>query len=219
MIIELLDRKKVHYTDCQVVRGLHGHDRRTEEWFYHEAKRYFDDHFRQVFFDEDQKQEIFQTAFVKLWSEMDNGRITVIADEVCRQQQNGEWRTMTCSLNTFLMAFARTEHRELVRRQKEDTYPEFEDTVNRNQPPTTMADEETPEDLKNRIIDDCISQLSPRCADILTMFYYQQMTLDQIMEQRPENTSKNGLKTAKNKCMNTLRERVAAEFRKLNLKA
>ena len=219
MIVELLDRKKVQYTDCQVVKGLHGHDRRTEEWFYRESKRYFDNHFHQVFFDDDRRQEIFQSAFVKLWMEMENGRIQVVDDQMCRQQQNGEWRVMTCSLNTFLMAFARTEHRELVRRLKEDAYPELEDTVNHSQQPVAMAGDEDPEDLKNRIVDECISQLSPRCADILTMFYYQQMTLDQIMEQRPENTSKNGLKTAKNKCMNTLRERVVAEFRKLNLKA
>ena len=219
-MIRLLDRKKtLHYSDQEAVEALQQRDRKAEEWFYHEAQRYFNNHFRQVFFDEDLRQEIFQTAFLKLWTEMQNGKIRVVDGEVCRQQQDGMYRRMTCSLTTFLMAFARTEYREGVRSQKEYTVPELHETVDNSQPPALLPDEESPEELKNRIVDECISQLSQRCTEILTMFYYQQKTLDEIMELRPENQSKNGLKTAKNKCMNTLRERVAAEFQKLNLKA
>jgi len=219
-MIRPLDRKKAKgYTDQEAVEALQRRDRKAEEWFYHETQRYFNEHFKEVFFDQDQRQEIFQTAFLKLWTEMQNGRIRVIGDKVCRQQRDGEYREMTCTLTTFLMAFARTEYRELVRSLKEDYYPELHETVSFSQPPALLPEEESPEELKNRIVDECISQLTPRCADILTMFYYQQKTLDEIMELRPENQSKNGLKTAKNKCMNTLRERVADEFRKLNLKA
>ena len=79
---------------------------------------------------------------------------------------------------------------------------------------------EDAEEQKNRIVDECISELSPRCAEILTLFYYKGMSLDQIMEQRAEkNTSKNGLKTAKNKCMNTLRDRITVQFKMFNLTA
>ncbi len=221
MMMRLLERKKAQqaYTDLQVVEGLQRRDRKMEEWFYHEARRYFDDHFREVFFDQDRRQEIFQTAFLKLWTEMQNGRIRILEGQLCRQQQDGEYRVMTCTLKTFLMAFARTEYRELERSQKETTYPELHETVSYSQPPAALPGEEDPEELKNRVVDECISQLTARCAEIITMFYYQQKSLDEIMELRPENNSKNGLKTAKNKCMNTLRERVADEFRKLNLKA
>ena len=220
MMIRLLDRKKAQgYTEPEVVEALQRHDRNAEEWFYRETQRYFNEHFHEVFFDQDRRQEIFQTAFLKLWTEMQNGRIRVIGQKVCRQQQDGEYREMTCSLKTFLMAFARTEYRELVRSQKEVCYPELNETVSYSQPPSAMTGEESPEEQKARVVDECISQLTARCAEILTMFYYQQKSLDEIMELRPENNSKNGLKTAKNKCMNTLRERVAEEFRKLNLKA
>ena len=221
MIKELFTRKPQGYNDVEVVLRLQARDRKAEEWFYKTAKRYFDEHFNEVFFDKDKKQEIFQSAFLKLWMEIDNKRIHIEDEKVCRQQQNGEVKPMTCSLTTFLMAFARTEFRELVRSTKEDYYGElFEDSSRADEVVTTFDKAEDAEEQKNRIVDECISELSPRCAQILTLFYYKGMSLDQIMEQRAEkNTSKNGLKTAKNKCMNTLRDRITVQFKMFNLTA
>ena len=221
MIKELFTRKQQGYTDAEVVERLQSRERKVEEWFYRTAKRYFDEHFNEVFFDKDKKQEIFQAAFLKLWMEIDNKRICTQQEQVCRQQRNGTVKPMTCSLTTFLMAFARTEYRELVRSTKEDCYGElFDDGDTADVMVTAFDKEEDAEEQKNRIVDECIGGLSPNCAEILTLFYYKGMSLDEILEQRQEkNASKNGLKTAKNKCMNTLRERIATEFRKYNLTA
>lgn len=205
-------------TDKEVVMGLSKRERSVEEWFYRSARRYFNEHFNQIFFDADSKQEIFQQSFLKLWMEIDNGRIRLIDNTICRQQANGQYLAMTCSLTTFLISFARTEYREMVRNKKEDNWPELPDTIN-HQEPHALPMEDSVEEIKNRVVDSCIQQMPPRCLDILTMFYYKGMNLDQILEARQEhNSSKNGLKTAKNKCMNTLREKIAAEFEKLNLK-
>ena len=202
------------YTDAEVVEALQRRDRTMEEWFYHRAKRYFDDSFNAVFFDKDRKQEIFQAAFLKLWMEIDNGRIRVVEDEVCRQQADGRYRPMTCALTTFLMAFARTEFRELVRSTKEDSYGDlFDDAGNADTMVTAFDVEEDMDSLKNRIIDECIQSMSPTCIEILTLFYYREKSLDEILAIRKDkNSSKNGLKTAKNKCMNTLRERAQAKL-------
>ena len=70
------------------------------------------------------------------------------------------------------------------------------------------------EGMKDRIVDECIARMSPSCIDILTMFYYKDMSLDEILAAREENTSKDGLKTAKNKCLNTLKAKVNDEFMK-----
>ena len=56
------------------------------------------------------------------------------------------------------------------------------------------------------IIADCISNMSKRCNQILTMFYYENKTLDDIMEDLPGFESKNALKTRKYKCMEELRK-------------
>jgi DNA-directed RNA polymerase specialized sigma24 family protein len=202
------------YADAEVVEALQRRERQMEEWFYHRAKRYFDDHFNAVFFDKDRKQEIFQSGFLKLWMEIDNRRIRVEDGLVCRQQADGRYTPLTCSLTTFLMAFARTEHRELVRSTKEETYAElFDDVEYANVMQTSFDSAEDIDEQKNRIIDACIQQMSPTCVEILTLFYYKEKSLDEILEIRKDkNSSKNGLKTAKNKCMNTLRERVQAKM-------
>ena len=51
------------------------------------------------------------------------------------------------------------------------------------------------------------------------MFYYDGLSLDEIMEARGEkNISKNGLKTAKYKCMENLKAKVKNSFARLKLK-
>lgn len=203
--------------DNDIIAGIQSRNRKVETEFYNSAKRYFDEHFNDVFFDKDKKQEIFQMAFLKLWTEIENGKITVHDNIVCRQQRNGEFLPMTCQLNTFLMTFAKNEYRELVRTNHLDTYADVFENVNTSEMNTeTISWEEDIETVKNRIIDECIESMSPRCIEVLTLFYYKGMSLDEILEVRQDkNTSKNGLKTAKNKCMNTLRTKALEEFRQL----
>jgi DNA-directed RNA polymerase specialized sigma subunit len=56
------------------------------------------------------------------------------------------------------------------------------------------------------IIADCISRMSERCNQIISMFYYEEKNLDDILEALPSFKSKDALKTAKHKCMENLRK-------------
>lgn len=217
----LAGRVRRSHTDAEVVKGLQHESRSIEEWFYHKAETYFNAHFNEVFFDKDMKQEIFQTAFLKLWTEIHNGKITTDDETLVRQQRDGAYRPMTCSLTTFLMTFAKNEYREVARNRKEDGYDElFEDAAGADVMVTSFDEAEDVDTVKNRIVDECISQMPPRCLEVLTLFYYEGKSLDEIMALRGDkNTSKNGLKSAKNKCMTTLRERVTAEFKRYNIVA
>lgn len=212
-------QKKHDLTDCEVISGLQQCDSKTEDWFYHHAKSYFSIHFNEVFFDQDRKQEVFQDAFLKIWVEISNKKIDIRDGKVCRQQMSGEYRPMTCTLTTFLMTFAKNEYREMLRdTSKEIVYDDFTSSALPEQAVIEFDTEEEEKEMKNRIVDDCIQQTSPRCIEILTLFYYENKSLDEIMELRGDkNTSKNGLKSAKNKCMTSLREKIAEEFRKYNL--
>ena len=207
---------KKEYTDWEVVNGLQQRERKVEEWFYRTTKRYFNAHFNEVFFDEDQKQEIFQTAFLKLWTEIQNGKISIVGDAICRQQRNGEYLPMNCKLTTFLFTFAKNEYRELVRSAHLTSMVEMLDSEEYADEVAVFVEEEDIDALKRRIVDDCMQKMSPRCLELLTLFYYENKSLDEILEQRKDkNSSKDGLKTAKNKCMNTLRSKVAAECQRL----
>lgn len=205
------------YTDIEVVAGLQSRDRDTEEWFYNNCRRYFMSCFNKVFFDEDQKVEIFQDTFLRLWTQIEDGVISIKHDVVCRKQKDGKYEPMTCSLKTFLFSIARNEYREIVRNTKEIYVDGYFDNVNNDIMYNLGEDDET--EVKVRVVDECIQMMSPRCLEILTLFYIDGKTLDEIMEIRKEkNTSKIGLKTAKYKCMNTLREKITQRLNLLNLK-
>lgn len=209
-MIRILSRNE-SYDDFEVITGLQARNGAVERWFYESAQRYFNKCFKEVFFDEDKRQEVFQSAFIKLWTEIENRRIKIVSGIISRQQRDGSYEPMTCSLTTFLMAFARTEYREIVRNVHEEYYEELYDKV--SEPFGYGAGEDDAEELKNRIVDECIAAMSPNCVEILTLFYYKNKSLDEIMELRGDrNCSKNGLKSAKNKCMTTLRERVVAMY-------
>lgn len=210
---------KPHYTDIEVVRGLQTRQRHIEEWFYENAKRYFTDKFHKVFFDEQQKATVFQDSFVKLWTQIEDKEILVMDEKVCRHQNNGGIRPMTCSLNTFLFAIAKNEYRELVRNTKEEMSVEEIYVNDNNQYMPYLPGEEDIHEVQLRIVDRCIQQMSPHCLEILTLFYIKGKTLDEIMEIRHENnSSKVGLKTAKYKCMNHLRNKVTEMCNSLNIK-
>lgn len=218
-ILSKTSRRNSGYSDMEVVAGLQCHDRKTEEWFYSVAREYFYRHFNEIFFSNDQRQEIFQSSFLKLWTEIDNRRICIIGQSISRQQRNGTYSPMTCSLTTFLMAFAKNEYRELLRSAREVSMGGLFDNIQGQDDVRAVFDtEDDIQEQRQRIIDECIQQISPACIEILTLFYYKRKSLDEILEIRKEqNTSKNGLKTAKNKCMNTLRLRVAAEMQRYDM--
>lgn len=203
----------------EVISGLQRQDRKVEEWFYKSAKRYFEAHFNEVFFDKDKKQEIFQTAFLKLWTEIQNEKITLYHGTICRQQRNGEYQPMTCRLTTFLMTFSKNEYREMVRTEHLVLVDDWIDKSDMTSATVvTFEQEEDVETQKNRIVDDCLQMMSPRCVELLTWFYYENKSLDEIMNLRKDGTySKDGLKTAKNKCMTKLRLKVMEECKRFAL--
>lgn len=212
--------KTKKYPDADVVTGLQSRNQKMEEWFYYSSKRYFNEHFNDVFFDKDRKQEIFQTAFLKLWTEIYNGKILEIKGRVCRRQKSGKPVPMTCRLNTFLMTFAKNEYRELVRTNHLEICADMYGGVNAaDYMALPFENVEETKAQRDRVIDECIMNMSPRCIEILTLFYYQNKKLDEILAIRKyKNDSKNGLKTAKSKCMRKLRDMVSAEFHKCNIK-
>ena len=207
------------YSDQDVVEKLQSRDRRAEEWFYRKAKSYFMAKFNDVFFDQDRKQEIFQESFLRLWTDIEDGTISVLDGALCRQQRDGSFRPMSCSLTTFLMAIARNEYREVLRNNKEVLFPEFfEDANGAEVMDAAWGSKDDEELMKSRIVNRCIQRMSPSCIEILTLSVYEEKSLDEIMAIR-QNSSKDGLKSAKHKCMNTLRERITEEFNKYRLTA
>lgn len=197
MLIEFSKRKSK--TDAEYVRLIQDkHDKVTEE-FYHLARRYFKNSYRSVFSRMDLMEDIFQQSFVKLWTEIETGKIFVSEnEELFRYDRNGNIRKLTCSLNTFLIDIAKNDYRSWLRNDRLTLEDDFESFAHMKEVKSVVWGDESAETLREQIVNSCILELPPRCKEILTMFYYQGMTLDEIIIARGEkNISKNGLKTGK----------------------
>lgn len=218
MLIEFSKRKSK--TDAEYVRLIQDkHDKVTEE-FYHLARRYFKNSYRSVFSRMDLMEDIFQQSFVKLWTEIETGKIFVGENkELFRYDRNGNIRKLTCSLNTFLIDIAKNDYRSWLRNDRLTLEDDFESFAHMEEVKSVVWGEDSAETLREQIVNSCILELPPRCKEILTMFYYQGMTLDEIIIARGEkNISKNGLKTSKYKCMESLKAKVRDIFSKYKLK-
>lgn len=217
MLIEFSKQKGK--TDAEYVLLIQDkHDKAMEE-FYLLTRRYFKNSYHSVFSRMDLREDVFQQSFVKLWTEIETRKIFVGEnDELFRYDRNGNIRKLTCSLNTFLIDIAKNDYRSWLRNDHLTLEDDFESFAHMKEVRSVTWGDESVETLREQIVNSCVLELPPRCKEILTMFYYQGMTLDEIIIARGEkNISKNGLKTSKYKCMESLKAKVRDTFSRYKL--
>lgn len=207
------NKKQTELSDTEVIEGLQHNDRSVERSFYLSCQRYFKDR-RSGVFDlsegAQEEQDLFQDSFLSLWQEIQARRIYVRDNYAWRTDRSGNDRRMSASLKTYLMAIAKYKNYEMLR--EEDIYVPEQNNI------SDKPMEEADEDTSQWIVEQCVNMLPPRCKEILTLFYYEGKSLDEILVIRNENQSKDGLKTGKSKCMKTLKEKITAQFKLYNLK-
>lgn len=205
------------YTDVEYIQGLLD-NRKIQFELYRHWREYFINHGSTEFFRLEENQElIIHNAFTVLWEKVRSKSIYV---------KNGilmgnDDKPFQGKLTTYLMSVAKYNNLELVRDVKKMTYLEdmkprntkadCDDDINITNVIPSEPIEESPflipsEELVMReILSEYIANMSELCNQILTLFYYKEMKLDSIMKVLPSFTSKDALKTAKNKCMNRLK--------------
>lgn len=211
---------KTVISDSQIVREIQrGNDRVTES-FYNDCRRYFMTSYKAVFSRDDIKDDIFQQSFVKLWAEIETKRIFLNGDGgINRTDRRGNIRCLTCNLKTFLIDIAKNDYRDWLRHDNLDLEEDFESFAHMVEIRSAVMPDESSESLQEQIVANCMYDLPPRCKEILTMFYYNNMSLDEIIQARGEkNTSKNGLKTGKYKCMKVLKGKVKEMYNTYSLR-
>ncbi len=209
--------KKSKYNDVEFVQGLLV-DRNIQNALYTHWKKYFENNYKGVFFDvEDKKDEIIHNTFIILWNKVESGRIYV--EDGVLKGNNG--MPLSSSLTTYMMGVAKLYYKEIVRENAKIVY--FDD-IKSNKRNDSEADDRSVQDILHGadesinpfdevhgdnlmydIISDALVTMSERCTQILTMFYYKGMNLDMILESVDSYTSKDALKTKKNKCMDQLK--------------
>lgn len=193
-------------SDSDFVFHIRKGNRRVIESFYNKCRKYFMESYSSVFVKESIKEDIFQQSFVKLWTEIETGKIFVDnCYGISRIDRRGNARQLTCSLTTFLIDIAKNDYRDWLRNDRLTLEDDFESFAHMNEIATAVVFETSDDSIMEQIVTQCMLELPNRCKEILTMYYYQGLSLDQILARRGENTSKDGLKTGKYKCMEMLK--------------
>ena len=208
----------VNWTDQEMVAAVMRRDNIVLERIYHDCKAYFRHHAGAVFVTEANIDDIFQEALVHLWREIETRRIEFSEGRLCRWVE-GQLQPMSSSLTTFLLAIAKRKHWELLRKQQHLLLTDNDlmlETLDSNRFAESDT-EQTEREMRERVVTDVVLAMSDRCRQILTLFYYEHRSLDDILALRPENQTKQGLKTSKYKCMQRLRDQVRDQFRRLHI--
>lgn len=200
-------------TDAAIVDGVYRHDRKMGNALFELCYNYFKENFRGVFIvNEDDEKDIFQNSLETLLRKIEERKIFV--EDGVLKGKNG--KPFSSSLTTFFMGIAKLKYKELVRNHPVGAHIDSKKVKKLS----AKSDEELYRDILYEegetamlsIIADCISRMTERCSQILTLFYFNEKSLNEILELIPSYKSKNALKTEKNKCMNTLRESANAIY-------
>lgn len=203
------------YTDEFYIREIQQGNKKVIDDFYTYCRDYFRRTYKRLFQEEDLEADFFQESFVKLWKEICRCSIFVKDNQIYKKNAAGETNLLKCSLRTYLLDITKNDYNQYLRR-KEISGADMEQILN------GKAEEEDvtthTEDLKSKIVSECVKNLPASCYKIISLFYYEQKNYDEIMEMSDNYTSKDALKTRKYKCMEQLQRRIEEKFNMYNLK-
>lgn len=191
------------YSDIAFIEGVYANRVSVTEALYRHCRTYFFQNYGAIFFAQEADiEDIFENTFITLWQNIEHRKIYV--ENGTLRGRNGQ--PFVGTLTTYMMGIAALKYREWVRTNVR--YVNAEDIQLGGELSSLMITEEWADDKDSmwEVTAECVANLSERCYEILTLFYDKEMSLDEILVQLPSFTSKDALKTAKNKCLNKLRE-------------
>lgn len=214
MIFEF--RRKL-YTDVQIVEAYQIGNKKIQQFWYDKCRSQFgkgmSNYGGLTDYDRD---DLFQDTFIILWEKMESHQIYINEGAVYVTSRKGN--SEVPDLLGYFMRIVKNKYLEMFHSNKY-IIPINEVITSTNE---DIIEElywnEDPEVEKDRIVSQCLLSLPKSCLEILTKFYYEKKTLEQILEERPENNSYDGLKSRKSKCMTNLKKRITESFAKAGLR-
>lgn len=159
---------------------------------------------------EDEKKDLMQTAFLELWQQAEHGVLYCNNGQLWLKRKDGQEPRLVQSLIAYFLGIADNKSKEQLRfNARFDNLGDSDPLDN-----SVQAWEADTDGLRDKLVTDCLLQMPPRCKEILTMFYAEHKSLDEILAQRIANKgellSYDGLKTAKSKCLKQLKTNIQA---------
>ncbi len=213
----IFEYRRKSYTDVQVVEAYQARDKRIQQFWYDKCRDQFgkgtSNYGGLTEYDRD---DLFQDSFIILWEKMECRQIYIADGVVHVKSKKGD--STVPDLLGYFMRIVKNKYLEMFHSGKY-VLPINEVVTPANQDyfGELYWDEDTDVE-KDRIVSQCLLSLPKSCLEILTKFYYEKKSLEQILAERSENTSYDGLKSRKSKCMTNLKKRITESFAKAGLR-
>ena len=205
------------YSDVQIVEAYQTSEKRIQQFWYDKCKDQFGKGTSKYGgLTEYDRDDLFEDSFIILWEKMESYQVYTFKGCVHANSKKGDH--IVPDLLGYFMRIVKNKYLEILHSGKY--------VINVNEA-VTYSNEDffnelywdvDPEVEKDRIVSSCLLSLPKSCLDILTKFFYENKTLEQILEEREENTSYDGLKTRKSKCLNNLKKKISESFTKAGLR-
>lgn len=213
----IFEFRRKSYTDIQIVKAYQNGDKKIQQFWYDKCRSQFgkgtSNYGGLTDYDRD---DLFQDSFIILWEKMESHQVYILDGAVHVTSKKGE--SIIPDMLGYFMRIVKNKYLEMFHSGKY--------VIPINEVVTSSNDDffeelywdEDPDVEKDRIVNQCLLSLPKSCLEILTMFYYEKKSLEQILEERPENNSYDGLKSRKSKCMTNLKKRITESFAKAGLR-
>ncbi len=213
----IFEFRRKSYTDIQIVDAYQNGDKKIQQFWYDKCRSQFgkgtSNYGGLTDYDRD---DLFQDSFIIFWEKMESHQIYIHEGMVHVTSKKGD--SIIPDMLGYFMRIVKNKYLEMFHSGKY--------VIPINEVVTSSNDDffeelywdEDPDVEKDRIVSQCLLSLPKSCLEILTMFYYEKKSLEQILKERPENNSYDGLKSRKSKCMTNLKKRITELFAKAGLR-
>lgn len=213
----IFEFRRKSYSDIQIVGAYQTGDKKIQQFWYDKCRSQFgkgtSNYGGLTDYDRD---DLFQDSFIILWEKMESRQIYILDGTVHVTTKKGD--SIIPDMLGYFMRIVKNKYLEMFHSGKY-VIPINEVVASSNE---NFFEElywdEDPDVEKDRIVSQSLLSLPKSCLEILTMFYYEKKSLEQILEERPENNSYDGLKSRKSKCMTNLKKRITESFAKAGLR-
>ncbi|MEP3209327.1 MAG: sigma-70 family RNA polymerase sigma factor [Maribacter sp.] len=162
---------------------------------YEENRDKFLNFARRYHLSEEENIDIYQDAYVIFYDNVMSGKV----------------ESFTSSISTYLFGIGKYLIFDQMKKNKRKISSEFDLALvgEEDELVSTLEMEENSLTTEQKLLQKYFSTLGKQCQELLTLFYYRGFTIQEIMDHATYN-SENVVKSAKSRCMKTLRERIAA---------
>lgn len=200
-------------SDAILVRAFTSGNKRLQAICYRKCRATFDKISRYFKASEQDLDDLFHESFEALWSSIDSGAIFVEGSGVKALRSDGITNPINDLTGAYFAGIVRFKFLEYCRRH--DRIAVFDDKALPEAvdlPPDETIDDDI-DTIKDRLTLISLNSLAKSCIEILTKFYHESKSLQEILAERPENNSYDGLKSQKAKCLKTLKEKIIILFK------